>query len=687
MRKFIFLFSALCVLMTNVHAQEQFREVYISWDDFAAEYLSTIIQETVDEDDEGAEESNDLIETLIDLAETPMNINDVSKSQLMQLPFLAAQQAEAIIAYREQRRRILTLGELQFVRELDFRTRRYLSLFVYAGPTLEPPVSLMDMLKKGAHELSFTAEVPFYKRAGFYAHDDDGALKPLSQIYLGAALKHVVRHRYKYGRRLAYGFTLEQDAGEAFPVSGVVPYDYASGYVRYASLDERWKVCLGDYKVSTDLGLLLGRNLVVGRLALINGGGVKATQITPHTGTDEHRFFRGAAVNYFGNRWHAAAFLSYRRLDARLEDGYATSLQTSGQHRTVVEQERRANLGALTVGGNLSFVKNDRRLSLNAYAVAYEHPFRPASSDYSRYYLHGERAAGVSLGYAHRTRRWQLQTEVAADHGGHLAAAGWVRYMQNPDLFFTMQGRWLANRFVAPYAKALTVSSRTQGEQGLMLGLSHRNWLGQGWRAYVDAYRLTVPTFKAERGARGLHGLLQTDRRIGGSWLLALRYQFKAREQRISGLRINQWIGKHNFSLQTTWNAPRLTLNAQLEATARIAQADAAVYGWLAAVRTSLQPFAALKMSALLAYFHTDDYATSLYAYEPQLKGIFSFNNFYYQGCRVALIADWQPTEHLAFGVKYGLTHYLDRSYISSGPQMIARSTKADLQLQLRLKL
>ena len=687
MRKFIFLFSVLCVLVSNVHAQELFREVYISWDDFAAEYLSTIVQEAADEDGADAEESNDLIENLIDLAESPMNINDVSKAQLMQLPFLAAQQAEAIIAYREQRRRILSLGELQFVRELDFKTRRYLSLFVYAGATLERSVSLTDMLKKGEHELSFTAEVPFYKRAGFYAHDDEGTLKPFSQIYQGAALKHVVRHRYKYGRRLAYGFTLEQDAGEAFPVSGVMPYDYATGYVRYASPNERWRVCLGDYKVSTDLGLLLGRNLVAGRLALINGGGVKATQITPHTGMDEHRFFRGAAVNYYGNRWHAAAFLSYRRLDARLEDGCVTSLQISGLHRTTIEQERRANLGALTMGGNLSFVKNDRRLSLNAYVAAYEHPFRPAPSDYSSYYLHGKRAAGVSLGYAQRTRRWQLQTEVATDHGGHLAATGWVRYMQNPDLFFTMQGRWLANRFRAPYAKALTASSRTQGEQGLMVGLAHRNWLGQSWRVYVDAYRLTAPTFRAERGARGVQGLLQTDRSVGKGWLLALRYQFKAREQRISGYHINQWIGKHHFCLQTTWNAPRLTLNAQLEATARIAQAEAAMYGWLAAVRTSLQPLSALKMSALLAYFQTDDYAASLYAYEPQLKGIFSFNNFYYQGCRVALIADWQPTEHLALGVKYGLTHYLDRSFISSGAQMIAGPTKADLQLQLRLKL
>ena len=131
MRKFIFLFSVLCVLVSNVHAQELFREVYISWDDFAAEYLSTIVQEAADEDGADAEESNDLIENLIDLAESPMNINDVSKAQLMQLPFLAAQQAEAIIAYREQRRRILSLGELQFVRELDFKTRRYLrSLFM-----------------------------------------------------------------------------------------------------------------------------------------------------------------------------------------------------------------------------------------------------------------------------------------------------------------------------------------------------------------------------------------------------------------------------------------------------------------------------------------------------------------------------------------------------------------------------
>ena len=520
MRKFIFVISFFVLHALGLFAQEVFREVYISWDDFVAEYYS-FLPMVADDEAEGVEENNDYLEELAMLAASPLNINQATRSDLLQLPFLSESQADSILSYRDFKRRIITLGELQFVKGMDYNTRRYLSLFVFAGEPIKKSLSFAELLTKGKHELSFTAEHPFYKRAGFSITDNNGELKRPSQIYLGSPLKHSVRYRYKYGKRVSYGFTLEQDAGEPFPVKGGLPYDYNSFYVNYASADDCWKVYLGDYKVNFGLGLLMGRPIYAGQLSLLNGNDFTSNRIISHKGTDETNFLRGAAVKYSGDGWETSAFLSYRRLDANLTDGVVTSLLTSGLHRTSVEQQRRHNLGTFTAGANFSRIYGHHVVSLNGYWATYEYPIQPSLSDYNRHYLRGKEAAGFSASHGFKHKRWTTQIELAMDRGGHPAAIGWGRLALSSDFLLVAQGRWLSNQYVAPYSNPLVASSKSQGEQGFMCGITHRAWLGLGWKAYVDVYRFTNPTYRAECGARGLKTYLQIDKNLSDSWQIA----------------------------------------------------------------------------------------------------------------------------------------------------------------------
>ena len=87
-----------------------------------------------------------------------------------------------------------------------------------------------------------------------------------------------------------------------------------------------------------------------------------------------------------------------------------------------------------------------------------------------------------------------------------------------------------------------------------------------------------------------------------------------------------------------------------------------------------------------LGYFHTSDFASRIYAYEPGLLYQMSFGSYYGEGIRYALVARSEIGSHLLLIAKLGTTDYFDRSHISSGLQEISRSSQTDLEIQVKWK-
>ena len=87
------------------------------------------------------------------------------------------------------------------------------------------------------------------------------------------------------------------------------------------------------------------------------------------------------------------------------------------------------------------------------------------------------------------------------------------------------------------------------------------------------------------------------------------------------------------------------------------------------------------------SYFHTDDYASRIYTYERGLLYAFSFPAYFGEGLHYALFLRADMGQRWMLIAKLSVTDYFDRDHISSGLQQIDRSSKADLEFQLRLKL
>ena len=94
-----------------------------------------------------------------------------------------------------------------------------------------------------------------------------------------------------------------------------------------------------------------------------------------------------------------------------------------------------------------------------------------------------------------------------------------------------------------------------------------------------------------------------------------------------------------------------------------------------------------ISLQLTAAYFHTDDYQSRVYLYEPHLEGDFSFPTYFGRGLRGALMARADVGRRLRLKLRLGHTRYFDRDAIGSGLQMIDSPRMTDLDVGVRLRL
>lgn len=677
-----FVLSSACSLCLEAQTFTEGRtSPYMSWDDFAAEYAEMSNDDEV-ESDGTLTRSLDILEQL---HAAPLNLNTASRDELLAIPLLTEAQADSILLYRQQKRLFLSLGELQLVSGLNYDDRCRLSLFVYAGDTLRALPTWKQQLLRGRHEISFRLDQPLYRRAALKNHTAEELKENPNAVYLGYDVAHTLRYRYTYGRSTAYGLTLQNDVGEPFGERGNYPYDYASAYFTHRTRDERLSYWLGDYDVNAAQGLLIGNSFMSNRLGLASALPIHRTVVRPHTSNDESDYLRGGAARLALGRWALTAFASWRKLDGRLENDTLRSFLTTGLHRTERELSRRRAIGQLTGGLHMDYRQTNYSLGATLLYDHYDKAVFPPLRADNRYYLRSQTAAGASVDYSLRGRRWEAQGELATDRHLHLATSHSLRYAATSSTAFTLQLRHFSPRYVAPHAETLSQSSYVQNETGVLLGATSRLTSRLDATAYADFFVHHRPTYRASRGAsKGMEATVKARYAFSAPFSLTVKYKFKTRQQDVTNYTGTlQYLGFHRLNLSATY-APssRLSVNLGLAGSLYATQTSNPDTGWMVSTRTTYSPAAAWTFSLFAATFFTDSYSSRLYAYEPQLRYGGAFPNFAYHGLRTVLLSTYKPfAGRLQLSLRYSLLHCFNRSTISSGTQLIDASSQNDLSL------
>lgn len=662
-------------------------EKWATWDDFLEFYMPYLTENN--EEDADNRWNDEVIHRLEDIKNAPINLNTADRESLLELPFLHPAQVDAILQYRAKKRLFYSLGELQFVRNLTHETRRFLSLFVYAGDTIAQKTPWQQRYFSGKHELHTRIDIPLYKRAGNKSAAEEEITATSNNIYLGNGIANIIRYRYKWQQNIAYGITLEKDAGEPFFSNGNYPYDYSSFYFYSRIKNGRHAFWIGDYNVCWAQGLVMGGNYFSGRLQAVENSLRSGKEIRPHTSANEYNFLRGVAAKFrLKNKWELSLFTSYKKMDARMSDDVITSFKTDGLHRTPNEMHTRRNVSNSTTGVRVSYQQHQWQIGAGAVYSHFSREICPSPRIYNTYYLRGKEAAAAEIDYSWNSDKWALQGEAAIDKAGHPSITNTIKYAASQHYSFTLQQRSFSPRFVSPFGNTLQAGSHVANEHGLLFGCHLQPLDRLTITAYTDLFRMPQPTFNAYQPSQGMEAYVQMRLQTGKRCQLTMRYRFKTKQQNISGhAPLLEYNSTHTARIALAHTATKWNLHVATDACVVQKQTANPSLGWMVSLRSSQQWKKNISTALFAAAFFTDNYATRLYAYEPQLQYAAGFPTFAYHGLRTVAMVNWKPTPKLSLGLRYGLLHYFNRNSIGTGAQLIAAPSQNDISLQCRLTL
>ena len=633
------------------------------------------VNEVMTQEDAESEAWEDTYELLCELEQHPLDINAATREQLEELPFLSARQVEEMVEYLDRYGPMKSLNELLMIQSLGYAQRRLLTYFIYVGEERsEGFPRVRDIAGYGHHELIGTGRIPFYERKG----DKDG--------YLGDPYRHWLRYQFVYGDAVKLGLVGAQDAGEPFFTHrNRWGYDYYSLYLQVRNWGRLESLCLGNYRVSMGMGLVMNSEFSLGKVAMLQNMGRSANSLRAHSSRSNNSLRGLAATVGLGRGLKMTAFASYQAMDATLnKDSTAATILTASYHRTETEMAKKNNLHALKTGGSLRYARHGLRWGVNALYVRLDRELRPNTSVlYRQHYPQGQEFLNASLDYAIVRPRLALSGETAVDKSGHLATINSVSVRLGDGLSIMALQRFYSYAYSSLDARSYSDGGRVQNESGIYLGLSWQPSLSFRLAAYADYAYFAWARYQVSQSSYSGDHLLQ------GSWQhrhwnFFGRYRFRWRQrdnEDKSGLE-NRFEHRGRLSAEYTGDGG-FGSRTQLDG-------GYCAYGegeWGAMVSESLSyTYRWLRLNAGFGYFHTDGYDSRVYLYERGPLYTYSMSSFDGEGIRYWLMARVNIGQRLMLTAKMGVTDYFDRSTVGSSYQWVDASSLTDLDVQVRWK-
>lgn len=655
----------LLLLLSGLHASAQ---TALTW-----EQTLDLLGETEDVESPGWASQGAL---LGDLFVQKMDINTITREDLEQLPFLSAQQVEALCDFVYHYAPLKTLYELSMVESLDAQQRLLLQQFLRIDPPVDtnrllPPVN--EIAKKGNNELTAYAQVPFYSRKG----DQEG--------YEGYKYRHWLRYTFNYGDRVKAAFVGSQDPGEPFfKGKNHAGYDYYSFFVQLKKIGRLKSLVVGRYRARFGMGLVMNTNFSFGKLTTLSSLGRSTTQITGHTSRMDGVYLQGAAATLaLSDKMDLSAFASYRKIDATLTDdgnGIATLL-TSGYHRTPSELHRKHNAAQWVTGGDLTWHDYGFTLGITGLYTGYDHPLTPNTEQlYRKFSPQGDRFwnVGVHYGYLHGPLAISGETATGDSHA--IATINSISYEVTSRLSLMALQRFYSYKFYTIYGNSYADNTSVQNESGLYLGAEWQPLRGLSVMGYTDFAYFPRPRYLISDSSRSWDNLLQATY-VTGAWKLQARYRLRKteRDNADKTALLTKTDQRARFSL--TWQPAQWQAKTQIDLSNSHLSENS--FGYMLSQQVGFRK-PAWQVGGTLAYFNTDSYDSRVYLFEPGMVYTMNFPMFYGEGIHYALQGKWTPSQRLMCSAKLSLTNYFDRNQISSGLQLINHSSQTELELQVK---
>lgn len=604
-------------------------------------------------DNEQASESDVqmFLEYLENLRQQPLDLNRATREDLFGMRLLNEIQIENFLRYRDQFGPLLNAYELQAVPTWELPDIRRILQFAGVNTGLDTRnIPLWRGLTEGQNELLLRwgrPDPPIYNTAGAEGKPNIWAM----------------RYRHSFDNRLRFGFTAENDAGEAFfRGSNNHGFDFYSAhfYVQNAGPTLQ-TLAIGDFSARMGQGLLLQTRFAAGKTAetttIARGGG----RIGPYAAFGEAFFLRGAAATFnLGKNWEITALLSYRRRDGNVTtlqdstdqefaDIAFTSLQLSGLHRTPAEIDDEKALREWVGGMAVTRKWKNGQVSLNGLHLRYDKPWQPTLAPYRQFVFQGDRLSGASVDYFWRRRNWYAFGEIARSDNGGMAALNGVLFAADRRVTLAVLHRNLDRDYQSVYAAPFAEASGASNEQGLYAGTDIR--FGRKWQinAYVDLWKhpwLRFGVNAPSRGSEYLGRIIWNPKRgvsVYALWFLEVKERNSSIEE-VAALAENR---RSRLRLHASYKVGSgMEMRSRLEWTGFEIRPQPRSKGFLAYQEVVVRPLGSrVSGTARFVIFDTQDYDARVYTFENDLFAAISIPGFAGRGSRYFVNLNWRVND------------------------------------------
>jgi len=643
-------------------------------------------------------DDNTILDALEAFRRQPLDLNRADADDLHALQLLSDIQIQNILNYREKIGPFIAIYELQAVPQLDLETIRNILPFVTIRSDFRDyHIGRKELFFGGKNQLLFRWNRTLPLRKGYIPKADS-----LAPAYLGDPNRYYFRYRYQYDNRLSYGITAEKDPGEPFfKANNKAGFDFYSMHFFADKVHPVFKaIALGDYQLNLGQGLIYYSGFAPGKSAFVTSIRRSAPVIRPFASVREAQFLRGAATTIkINEKTEITAFASLRKNDANITDidsldpesqVFVSSLLLSGLHRTESEIEDKNTIKNTILGAAFRKKGHQWQVTINSL---YEHlsaPLRRKPKTYNQFYFKGDRLFNNSLDYSFSLRKFYFFGESAIDQKGtwaHVAGllTGLTRYTDLAILY-----RHFPKGYESLHSASFAETSGTINEQGLYIGLDIKPIRKWTISIYHDVWKHPWLRFKVDAPSSGSESLIRVRYYLRRNLELYVQARKEVKETNFPKGENTHKIGNKQLLRYRIHLSKKLNRSIELRTRAEwsnlvLPGISGRQYGFLLYQDVIYHPWESpISMTARMAFFDTDSYATGIYAYENNMLYSFSIPAYYEKGIRSYLNIRYRPLRPWTFELRWAATLLSNKTQIGSGNDLINNRLRTDLGAQIR---
>jgi hypothetical protein len=638
-------------------------------------------------------------EALNQLYANPLDLNTATRDELEATYLLTERQLSSLETYRVAFGDLLSIYELQAVPDFDLPTIRRLIPFVTVAGN---PRLFGTLPTPTDNYLIIRYEQTLEQQKGFSAAMPDKNGK-LPTRYLGNSQQWYVRYRYSRPRAFSIGLTVEKDPGETMgwqPSARRYGIDYVSFHAQLQNRG-RWRnILLGDYQLQIGQGLVLSAGFVLGKSAeTVQTVRRPTLGARPYTSLTEYGYFRGGTATYAIRPTLDLTLLvsSIRRdantaIDPAGEESIATSLQTSGLHRTQSELDDQGSLLETTIGTHLLYHnKKSLQLGLTALRTSFDKFYQRRNLPYNQYEFTGNQNLVVGFHGGYVWHNWNFFSEIArssgseTDSGGVGAIAGTLASLTKK-LDIAVALRHYDRNFHSFYGNAFSEGSRNSNESGAYLGLKYTLYRKLTLGGFVDYFRFPWLKYLVDKPSHGFDYLLQARYTPNRKTAFYVVYHEEHKEKNLPDSDPKATVGttRRNLALNADYTPIRgLSLRSRVQWGQFVYAGQSPSTGFVL-VQDATWDIRRLSLSSRVALFGTDDYDSRQYVYERDVLYAFSFPAYFNHGVRHYLMVQYNLTSHFSIWVRWARTDFTNQTTVGSDLDQINASHKSELKIQAR---